>query len=1301
MSESHIKITKEQAKKNFNVSMDAKVLETTDGYFLSPLPNTFNIKQNGTEIGLVGPPSIAEEKKYKYNQEDKDEVNRRLEAEEKARQLVAEKERQEEKAKRQAAEAEEKEKLEEEAKRQSEEKAEEKTKRLAAEAEEKAKRRADEQAEEKRKFLEMSKEMSKEITVTSENVNYDDINKNIDDGIALMNNILKTSMSKTTGGTVTNGNALSSISNDANKFWFLVTRLFNLCKKIIRTPLILRLISLSEHLNKKNLNIESDMGSGSVNTYSMLIYSKLFINVSSSTLSSGINSFVNHINNNDMGDIHQVYTKIIEINNSTIRIDQLVFLLLLVSNKIVTIGFSYDYNSDFKTGKQKELLLFLNKLTSYVTTELIQNCLAKTVKIQSSGSSTDVYLYSYVYSQLNKSYETIHNQTTDILTVIKMRGEGSGDQALATINPRFKLIYPMRGAQAKSGNKLQIQYNSSTKKDINSSEIKTYNDEFLIGPVTQIFTPDQTNKDIGTSNIFNEIIKKLESGSPVCIIGYGPSGSGKTSSLIFFKSPILEVESEDGLLAMIATALGTKQYNGCVVNSYEVQSDNDIKTNHTTNSNPAEFTYKNKNWNSISNSNSNSNTKINTLNDFILNLMDDRKIEGTTNNPVSSRSHLIIKVTFTKNNNNNNATVIICDFAGVENDFKCDSDDVLQAFKDISKKDEKGQNIKVYTRIFEDIKKKKESMYKTNLSITGYPTEIIYKSGFKPSKDYQTLVNNLLKNENQTYVSTDFFEKLQEKIKFYSDTSHYDKNYDKNSYKKYISNNSKLFKNIDVIDFLKNCFTLLYSMLSIDLSNYEKDKKATMQKYLYNNNNPDDSFLNTEIIYNNHILNGSTFSVMSEDSKKHTNTMPDNTTYKLFSLSKITQISIDIETYTTIIKNITETKTSIGTTAAILFDHLIEFIMWVKHPSKQKNIIDKLAYLVVYQIRAKTVFNEEEEINKAFKDECEKRNEEGRFINKSLAQFRTFIAQMIMNNDKNRYPRFMDSCLQYQCSSNMQLCFGKNDYPLSLDQYAALNNVEDNKSVLAKTILDTLTDTEKKNLTFVIFTVINLSKKANNPPNPPYINISYLKQLYDEVTSKSIEYIDDTEKQNLINNIKDAVTELSNNDSINPRKKIEPNTIKHNILTITEIRNRIQELDQNLKSNAELLNIKVAMDQIIGIIDSFNATTTIGALEFTDTMSKFGLNKIVCRTKLTPDKKNEEIEINVKQKASKYADNQKESNENLQLVDGTSTSPNKRVTRRLGSKFGGRRVTRNNRIKYGNRRRLTRKIRGRFTRKHI
>ena len=78
-------------------------------------------------------------------------------------------------------------------------------------------------------------------------------------------------------------------------------------------------------------------------------------------------------------------------------------------------------------------------------------------------------------------------------------------------------------------------------------------------------------------------------------------------------------------------------------------------------------------------------TKTTKLGDFVRYLIDDdRHVKATTNNPNSSRSHSLIFVKFKKGEDDTDGpTLIVGDFAGVENEFDCENEKVKEDFMNI------------------------------------------------------------------------------------------------------------------------------------------------------------------------------------------------------------------------------------------------------------------------------------------------------------------------------------------------------------------------------------------------------------------------------------------------------------------------------------------------------------------------------------------------------------------------------------------------------------------------------------------
>ena len=236
-------------------------------------------------------------------------------------------------------------------------------------------------------------------------------------------------------------------------------------------------------------------------------------------------------------------------------------------------------------------------------------------------------------------------------------------------------------------------YNRNNKKP-------NYNHEFHLGPFTNIYNALQTNPDIMRSDIFNEKITKklIEGDSPVCIIGYGASGSGKTSVLIRLDAPGVSEENGRGVLMLLSDKMADEKHVCCDVRITELGNVIEstgykkvIKTNSFAGSYQRSI---DKKW-EITGIRTGENittgkhfkfTSIgytgdpeercseNMFSDILFFMEFVRNIARTSNNKVSSRSHVIITLDYyAVDGYAGKKTLFICDLAGVENKFTCDN----------------------------------------------------------------------------------------------------------------------------------------------------------------------------------------------------------------------------------------------------------------------------------------------------------------------------------------------------------------------------------------------------------------------------------------------------------------------------------------------------------------------------------------------------------------------------------------------------------------------------------------------------
>ena len=359
-------------------------------------------------------------------------------------------------------------------------------------------------------------------------------------------------------------------------------------------------------------------------------------------------------------------------------------------------------------------------------------------------------IYKFIESDINDQFQVQLNEIlknkvkNNVLTYVKIRNDDG-----PVYNNRFKVYYNINQTRVDSQDKtlMVVKYNdhnipyfenvnkkwkpsNTLEKDFskiskepfnnyfkvltNDLEVLKYDHTYMLGPFTNIFPQSLKNNEIAlnTPDIINSLISK----KPVFVIGYGASGSGKTSSLIYFNKGSDE-NQKNGILMHIANIMGQKHgYTKLSIKSFEFLRKRDsqettIFTSPNTknnNINTIDFTFNGNNF-ELDNNYTHVNhfidrtgsditefTQGTTIGKIIIHLVDtDRFVKATTNNPNSSRSHTIIFIKF-KNENGEETTLILGDFAGVENLFNCKDDEVIIKFLNVKKDD--GSGVRFYSQ---------------------------------------------------------------------------------------------------------------------------------------------------------------------------------------------------------------------------------------------------------------------------------------------------------------------------------------------------------------------------------------------------------------------------------------------------------------------------------------------------------------------------------------------------------------------------------------------------------------------------
>ena len=245
------------------------------------------------------------------------------------------------------------------------------------------------------------------------------------------------------------------------------------------------------------------------------------------------------------------------------------------------------------------------------------------------------------------------------------------------------------------------------------------------------------------------------------------------------------------------------------------------------------------------------------------------------------------------------------------------------------------------------------------------------------------------------------------------------------------------------------------------------------------------------------------------------------------------------------------------------------------------------------------IFKEKECKQTYMTDVCAIRTNETSMINESLKDIRDIIRNILLEKNKasmDASPEFIDACLPSYCDGTS--CFSYKD-PLSTNKGVSNKDIN---SVIFNTIKDELAQSgcnqyKCLNIIIGVFCVVNLEKLANNPPPTPYIDINNLRYQLNYMTKETFK--DDSvfikECSLLINKMetiyKDKISLLLTNKTFKDFKQM-----------ISSKLYKQKDINKTIQMIILLLNE----------IDKMNASSTIGTLQFVDTLSKYNTVEIMC-----------------------------------------------------------------------------------------
>jgi len=853
-------------------------------------------------------------------------------------------------------------------------------------------------------------------------------------------------------------------------------------------------------------------------------------------------------------------------------------------------------------------------------------------------NSKKVYSYIKIRSETtnNPRYKYIVDKTKTNV------GDYSGYLYLSYINVDGKVgfnppgKYSMQEANRNLDAK-QISFGDEDekKKLLNKVTRKEY---YYFGQFDGIYVSEEPKK-IATDLI--PLLNKLLDGEDVCVIGYGQSGSGKTSSLIYLNDTKTNIK-KDGILIELCNKLHSnyKKVEMKMKNIYlwhnnaNITNMNNIKINdyyhHSVKYKGTEtinFYYDNA-WYYFDDR-SLLPLQRRTLGNIINAMFDLREVEPTPNNPDSSRSHVIVCLTFISTEDKK-CNLIICDLAGVENVFNCDDINEIKNF------DEKYSVSKLYHMGPGDITGKNTIKLDKYLcdqqeGTNGREKNTTNNENQKPLQKSDVKIYNQKLEEIKEIINDQInFKggdppKCDEEIKFdtsncqrklqYMDTSFNDIN----KYIEFIKTKKKEIKNelnkflIDNnvnIKFVKYIIEqgdkiLLYFKEGKKDGNIDDITESSESQDVFENkfeyeiqslltifnkviNDLDNGTINKneEVIAINKLLsNYKIITPIKKNGQVTTETKPTN--IKNINIQHINIVNV-INNTITYIKNIgnEEGRKLQNAAKKNREKELLELqVIEVTNFNKKYKLLKGISVLIKSYADLMSSSIKKEKTDEYMKLNCELdriiklqyncilRKNEGYTINASLKKLREDIQKTIRSSLKNNtfYEKnIFPYCRNINLDDNIYDMFYKKKEDVNGD-VGVLYDVIQQFSI----VMD--------NITFMVFTVLNFTNDGivNNPPNPPYINLNNI------IYYTKIKY----NKEKLFIHLNALKIELSKFDFYKDFHELD-------------------NLDEIIESGRE--NITINSLKIIEYINNNNAATLIGSLESTEILQNTTYNKLVC-----------------------------------------------------------------------------------------
>jgi len=312
-------------------------------------------------------------------------------------------------------------------------------------------------------------------------------------------------------------------------------------------------------------------------------------------------------------------------------------------------------------------------LQRYLANKEISNDFLKLLLIFITQIAPLSKIYKFLYGnylKINSLYEEHVRDKKKVFAYVKERNDNKKRNKRFTIKETDKYLSLKYAAD-----------DNNDRDNVNTNQTPEY---YYFGPYTNTFLNDESNQDIADNTselILEKLINKKEH---VFVLGYGQSGSGKSSTLISLN---IGRTSQLGIIPLILNqprfieAIDIIEIQ--IIELIDIGKYKYIKLDGITNININTYNLPEDNANTKYQFKINGNDwKSDGMNfpieQYMLYSVNNRNTDPTSNNPDSSRSHLLIFLKCTQKLNKGFSYLVCGDLAGVENKFDCNDDVIIK-----------------------------------------------------------------------------------------------------------------------------------------------------------------------------------------------------------------------------------------------------------------------------------------------------------------------------------------------------------------------------------------------------------------------------------------------------------------------------------------------------------------------------------------------------------------------------------------------------------------------------------------------